>query len=122
MKPKRWIRKRVTFEFANGAAGAGLVQSEILALEGELLWIHQRNGNNAGNRTAQLTLEDVDGFQSFDGTAKAKSTNVDHEFGVTIRRILPSSGNTILKCTISGDPGVGGYTVDAVVYLYGRDG
>jgi hypothetical protein len=110
----------VTFTFANGAAGADLVQNVVLPLEGELLWIHQRNGDNAGNRTAQLTLEDIDGFQFFDGTAKAKSTNFDHEFGVTIRRIL--AGFATLKCTISGDPGAGGYTVEAIVYLFGRDG
>ena len=120
MKPKRWIRKRVTFTFANGAAGAGLIQSAALPLEGELLWIHQRNADNTGNRTAKLTIEDVDGFQIFDGTAKAENANFDHEFGVTIRRILP--GYATLKCTISGDPGAGGYVIEAIVYLIGRDG
>lgn len=120
MKPKRWIRKRVTFSFANGAAGAGLIQSEVLPLEGELLWIHQRNADNVGNRTAQLTIEDVDGFQIFDGTAKAENANHDHEFGVAIRRILP--GYATLKATISGDPGAGGYVIEAIVYLIGRDG
>jgi hypothetical protein len=120
MKPKRWLRKKYTFEFANGAAGGDLVQSQLIHLEGELLWIHQRNSDNPGNRTAQLTLEDEDGFQMFDGTAKADNANYDHEFGVTIRRIL--SGRNTLKCTISGDPGAGGYTVTAVVYLVGRDG
>jgi hypothetical protein len=117
VKPKRWIRKRVTFTFANGAAGANLVQSEVMTLEGELLHIHQVNGDNTGNRTAQLTLEDVDSIQMWDGTAKAENASYDHEFGVTIRRILAQK-NT-LKCTISGDPGAGGYTVDAVLYLVG---
>ncbi|MFA5381958.1 MAG: hypothetical protein WC356_02245 [Candidatus Micrarchaeia archaeon] len=115
MEGTRWIRKRVTFNFANGAAGADLIQSESLVLEGEILHIHQRNSDNTGNRTAQLTLEDVDGFQMWDGTAKAENANYDHEFGVTIRRIL-SELNT-LKCTISGDPGASGYTVEAIVYL-----
>jgi hypothetical protein len=120
MRPKRWLRKKVVFNFANGAAGADLVQSKTICLEGELLWIHQRNSDNTGNRTAQLTLEDEDGFQMFDGTAKAENANYDHEFGVTIRRILTDK-NT-LKCTISGDPGASGYTVTVVIYLFGRDG
>jgi len=120
MKPKRWLRKKVTFTFANGAAGAGLIQSEALSLEGEILHIHQRNGANTNAQTAQLTLEDQDDFQMWDGTAKAENANYDHEFGVTIRRIL--SGKNTLKCTISGDPGASGYTVTAVIYFVGRDG
>lgn len=120
MKPERYLRKNVTFNFLDGAAGAGLIQSEELGLEGELLWIHQRNSDNTGNRTAQLTLEDGDGYQIWDGTAKAENANYDHEFGVTIRRIL--SGYNVLKCTISGDPGASGYEVVAVVHLKGRDG
>jgi hypothetical protein len=120
MKPKRWLRKKYVFHFANGAAGAGLVQSKDICLEGELLWIHQRNSANTGNRTAQITMEDEDAFQMFDGTAKAHTTNFDHEFGVTIRRIL--TGKNALKCTISGDPGASGYTVTVVVYFIGWDG
>lgn len=120
MKPERYLRRKVVFQFASGAAEAGLIQSLVLALEGELLWIHQRNSSNTNSRTAQLTLEDEDGFQMFDGTAKAHNANYDFEFGVTIRRIL--SGRNTLKCTISGDPGVSGYTVTVVVYLKGRDG
>jgi len=120
VKPERYLRRKVVFQFANGAAGAGLIQSSVLALEGELLWIHQRNSSNTNARTAQLTLEDEDSFQMFDGTAKAHNANYDFEFGVTIRRIL--SGRNTLKCTISGDPGASGYTVTVVVYLKGRDG
>lgn len=120
MKPKRWLRKKYTFTFANGAAGGDLVQSKEIYLEGELLWIHQRNSSNTNARTAQLTLEDEDNYQMFDGTAKAHNANYDHEFGVTIRRIL--SGKNTLKCTISGDPGASGYIVTVVVYLVGRDG
>ena len=120
MKQKHWIRKRVTFTFANGANGAGLIQPEVLPLEGELLHIYQENKANVGAATAQLTIEDVDGFQIFDGTAKAQSTKTDHEFGVAIRRILP--GYATLKCTISGDPGAGGYVIEAIIYLIGRDG
>lgn len=120
MQPKRWHRKKFTFTFANGASGDDLVQSKILTLEGELLWIHQRNSDNTGNRTAQLTIEDEDGYQIFDGTAKAENANYDHEFGVTIRRILKNK-NT-LKCTISGDPGASGYEVTAVLHFYGIDG
>jgi hypothetical protein len=65
-------------------------------------------------------MEDEAGFQMFDGTAKAHNANYDHEFGVTIRRIL--SGKNTLKVTISGDPGAGGYTITVVVYFYGVDG
>jgi hypothetical protein len=120
MRPKRWLRKKVTFVFANGATGAALVQSKQMALEGEILNIHQVNSSNTGARTAQLTIEDADSIQIFDGTAKAHNASYDHEMGVTIRRIL--TGDNALKCTISGDPGATGYTVTAVVHLYGRDG
>jgi hypothetical protein len=120
VKPKRHIRKKAVFEFANGAAGPGLVQSQELCLEGELLHIQQRNSDNTNNVTAQLTLEDVDGFEIFDGTAKPDNTVHNHEFGVAIRRIL--TGKNPLKCTISGNPGASGYTVTVVVHLYGRDG
>ena len=120
MKPKRWFREDITFTFASGASGADLVQSENLdKYEGEILHIHQRNSDNAGNRTAQLTIEDMDGYEIWDGTAKNDNANYDHEF-VSARRVL--SGRETLKCTISGDPGAGGYTVVAVIWLYGRDG
>jgi len=119
MKPERYLRKKVVFTFANGAAGADLIQSSVLALEGELLWIHQINSLNTGARTAQLTIEDEDNYQMFDGTAKAHNNNYDFEFGVLIRRIL--SGKNTLKCTISGDPGATGYIVTAVLYFKGRD-
>jgi len=120
MKFMRHHRKRFTFTFPNGASGPGLIQSVSLPYEGELLWIHQRNGANTNNQTAQLTLEDNDGYQIFDGGAKAANGVYNHEFGVTIRRIL--SGGNILKCTISGDPGSGGYVIEAVVYFIGIDG
>lgn len=117
MKFKRWIRKSFTFTFAQGAAGAALVQSASIAIEGELLWIHQINSDNAGSRTAQLTIEDEENIGIFDGTAKAANAGYNHEFGVTIRRIL--SGANTLKCTLSGDPGAGGATIKAVVYCFG---
>lgn len=119
MKDFRHHRKKFTFVFPAGAAGGALTQAVYLPYEGELLWIHQRNGANANNRTAQLTLEDGDGYQIFDGTAKAANANYNHEFGVTIRRIL--TGANVLKCTISGDPGAGGYTIVAVVHYIGVD-
>lgn len=117
MKPKRWYREEVAFTFANGAAGADLVQSQALHYEGEILHIHQRNGANTGTRTAQLTVEDEDSFQIWDGTAKAHNANHNHEF-VAARRVL--TGKNTLKCTISGDPGAGGYAVTAVIFVYGR--
>jgi len=44
MKAKRYFRKKITFTFANGAAGAGLIQSEVIHYEGEMLNILQVNG------------------------------------------------------------------------------
>jgi hypothetical protein len=120
MQPWRWIRKSVTFTFPSGATGAALTQSKVLACEGEILNIHQVNGNNAGSRTAQITLQDPDGIQVFDGTAKAMNAGYDFEFGVTIRRLL--AGRNTLNCIISGDPGAGGYTVTVVINFIGRDG
>lgn len=120
MVEERYMRRAVTFTFLNGAAGAGLIQSVDLPIEGELLWIHQRNANHTNPVTAQLTIEDQSGYVIFDGTAKAENTNFDHEFGVTIRRIL--TGKATLKCTISGDPGASGAVIVAVVHFIGREG
>jgi hypothetical protein len=119
MKPLGYLRKKVVFTFPNGAAGADLIQSEVLALEGEILNIHQVNESNTNARTAKLVLTDEDAYELFDGTAKAHNANYDFEFGVTTRRIL--SGKNTLICTISGDPGVSEYEVAAVIYFKGRD-
>jgi len=113
-----YVEKRVTFTFANGAAGADLEQTEILHMEGEVVHIHQINGSNAGAVTAQLELEDQDGNQLWDGTAKAHNAAYHHEFVATPRFLVLK--NT-LRCTISGDPGVGGFEVEAVIYLRGID-
>lgn len=120
MKAKRYFRKKVTFTFANGAAGTGLIQSEVIHYEGEILNILQVNGLNTGTRTAQITIEDAAGNMIFDGTAKAHNASHNHEFGVVTRRIL--DGRNTVKCTISGDPGAGGYVVTAYVSLIGYDG
>ena len=119
MRPKRWNRKKVEFAFLNGAAGAGLIDSETVHYEGDIRYIKQVNGSNAGTRTAQLTIEDEDSVQIWDGTAKAHNASYDHEF-INTNRVL--TGKNTLKCTVSGDPGVGGYTVTAYLYLYGREG
>ena len=120
MRPLRHLKKLVTFWFANGAAGADLIQTGGLPFEGEILNIHQVNSSNTGARTAQLEIVDSFGITIFDGTAKAHNAAYDHEFGVVIRRVL--AGNDTLRCTISGDPGATGYRVDAVVSFFGRDG
>jgi len=114
------VKEKGNLHFRQWRGRGRAFQSEALSLEGEILHIHQRNSDNTNNVTAQLTLEDQDNFQMWDGTAKAENANYDHEFGVTIRRIL--SGKNTLKCTISGDPGTSGYIVTAVIYFVGRDG
>jgi hypothetical protein len=120
MKPLGHFKKKVTFTFANGAAGADLIQSKPLPLMGEILNIHQVNINATNPVTAKLEIVDEFGFTIFDGTAKNENGDYDHEFGVTIRRIL--GGGDSIRCTLSGDPGVSGYTVDAITSLFGRDG
>lgn len=121
MRPLHYIKKKFTFTFANGATGADLIQSQAMSLEGELLNIHQINGSNTGTRTAKLeVIDDTDAFTLFDGTAKAHNASYEHEFGVTIRRIL--AGANSLRCTISGDPGASGYVINAIITLFGRDG
>jgi hypothetical protein len=120
MQPLRHLKKKVTFWFANGAAAGGLIQTGPLPWEGEILNIHQINSSNTGARTAKLEIIDPFGITIFDGTAKAHNAAYDHEFGVTIRRVL--DGNDTLQCTISGDPGASGYRVDAVVSFFGRAG
>ena len=87
-------------------------------MEGEILHIQQVNGVNTNSRTAQLTLEDIDGNEIWDGSAQAHNATHDHEF-VATRRVMAEK-NT-LKCTISGDPGTGGYSIDAIIYLQGID-
>lgn len=116
----RYLRVKKVFTFANGAAGADLIQTFDLPCEGELLWIHQRNANHTNPVTAQLTLEDQDGYQFWDGTAKNENANYDFEFGVTIRRIF--TGKATLKCTISGNPGATGAVITAVINFIGRQG
>ena len=120
MQPLRHLKKLVTFWFANGAAAGGLIQTTSLPFEGELLNIHQINSSNTGARTAKLEIIDSFGITLFDGTAKAHNASYDHEFGVTIRRVL--DGNDTIRCTIAGDPGASGYRVDAVVSFFGRAG
>jgi hypothetical protein len=117
MKFPSWIRKTLTFTFANGASGAALTQTKALGAIGELLNIHQVNGNTTNVVTAQVILKDGDNASMFDGTAKAKNASYDHEFGVTIRRIL--TGDNTISCVISGDPGAGGMTVTVAIYFYG---
>jgi len=118
MKVLSHYRKVITFQFANGAAGASLIQTEILPCAGELLHIHQVNGLNTNTRTAQLTIEDSYGHTLWDGIAKAHNASHNHEF-VAARRMI--DGADYLKCTISGDPGASGYKVDVVISLFGRD-
>jgi hypothetical protein len=120
MQPLRHLKKLVTFWFANGAAGADLIQTAGMPWEGEILNIHQINSSNTGARTAKLEIVDEFGITIFDGTAKNHNTTFDHEFGVTTRRVL--AGSDTLQCTISGDPGASGYRVDAVVSFFGRAG
>ena len=120
MKPLRHFKKHILFTFANGAAGADLIQSKLMPWVGELLNIHQVNINATNPVTAQLEIVDEFGFTIFDGTAKNENGAYDHEMGVTIRRIL--GGGDSLRCTLSGDPGVSGYQVDAVISVFGRDG
>jgi hypothetical protein len=120
MKPLGHLKKKITFTFLNGAAGAGLIQSQVVPLAGEILNIHQVNIDATNPVTAKLEIVDEFGITIFDGTAKNENGAYDHEFGVTTRRIL--GGGDALRCTLSGDPGATGYTCDAVISLFGRDG
>jgi hypothetical protein len=120
VKPLTHLKKHILFTFANGVAGATLIQTASLPYVGELLNIHQVNINATNPVTAKLEIVDEFGFTIFDGTAKAENAAYDHEFGVTTRRIL--GGGDSLRCTLSGDPGATGYTVDVVLSLFGRDG
>lgn len=120
MKEERVLRIKEVFTFVNGAAGADLTQERGLYCNGEIIQIHQRNGLNTNARTAQLILLDEDGYQMWDGTAKAHNANHDFEFGVSIRRLL--SGKDTLRCVLSGDPGASGAVVTVVIRPYGRDG
>lgn len=112
-------RRTVTFLFANGAAGADLIQSKGLPFAGQILHIKQTNLNATNPVTAQIEVVDVSGAVHWDGTAKAEAASHDHEF-VTTPRIL--AGNDTMRCTLSGDPGATGYKVDVVFSLFGRDG
>ena len=112
-------RHTVTYLFANGAAGADLIQSKGIPFAGEILHIRQVNGLNTNAVTAQLEVVDNYGVVIHDGAAQAHNSSFDLEF-VATRRIL--GGNDTLRCTISGDPGASGYKVDVVFSLFGRNG
>jgi len=120
MKQKRYHRKALEWTFPNGAAGGGLTHDEEVHFEGELLNILQINGSNTNARTAQVIILDIDGNIIFDGTARAHNASYNHEFGVTIRRIL--WGTNTVRVVISGDPGVSGYLVETILHLTGIDG
>jgi hypothetical protein len=122
MQPSKHFRKQFSFRFANGAAGADLIQTAKLPWSAEILHIKQVNSSNTGTRTAQLTITEPSPVAAtmWDGTAKAHNASYDHEFGTTTRRLL--AGDDTLKCTISGDPGASGYVIDVLLDLYGREG
>jgi len=88
-----------------------------LAIEGELIHIIQSNGANTNGVTAQLTIEDYGGYEIWDGTAKAHDAQHSHEF-VSARRVLVNLST--LKCTISADPGTGGFEVNVILFIYGK--
>ena len=117
MQILKHYRRTVTFLFANGAAGADLIQSKGLPFTGEILHIRQVNAD-VGAATAQLEIVDSHGVTIWDGTAKNHNTSTDHEFGVTTHRIL--DGEDTLRCTISADP-TATYKIDAVISLFGRE-
>jgi hypothetical protein len=118
MQILKHYRRTVTFLFANGAAGADLIQSEALPFTGQINHIRQVNLDATNPVTAKLEIVDSHGVVIFDGTAKAEAASHDHEF-VTTPRIL--DGEDTLRCTLSGDPGATGYKVDAVISLFGRE-
>lgn len=117
MQVLQHYRKTVTFVFASGAAGAGLIQSKSLPFTGQLNHLRQVNIDATNPVTAQLEIVDSLGVVIWDGTAKSEAASHDHEF-VTTPRIL--DGNDTLRCTLSGDPGATGYKCDAVISLFGR--
>jgi len=116
LRRSHW-KETIVFSFANGAAGAGLIQSKLIPACGEVLNIHQINTDPTTPRTAKLTIENASGNELWDGTAKNSNSVFDHEFGVTIRRIV--TGSEMLKCVCAGDPGASGYTVTAIVSMFG---
>jgi hypothetical protein len=118
-RPLQHFQLQVTFIFANGAAGATLIQQKPLLGRGEILHIRQIDGSNTNAVTAKLELITRQALSFFDGTAKNHNGGYDHEF-VTSRRII--DGQTYLQCTISGDPGATGYKVDAIIDVFGREG
>lgn len=118
MRSMNHYRKSVVFRFEDGAAGADLVQSQVIPCSGEILHVHQVNSLNTGTRTAQITVVDRFGNTVWDGTAKAHNASYDHEFATT-RRIL--AGDDTVKCTLSGDPGASGAIIEVVFALYGRE-
>jgi hypothetical protein len=110
MKQSRQMRVKKTFPF--GATGT--VLTEILNLLGLCEHIHFRVPNFTNAITAQLTLEDEDGYQYYDSTAKAKNANYD--LGpLSPNRIL--AGKTTAKVTLSGVAGGTGGVVIAVFWL-----
>ena len=118
MQILKHYRRSVTYLFANGVAGATLIQSKGVPFTGQINHIRQVNINATNPVTAQLEIVDSHGVTIFDGTAKAEAASHDHEF-VATPRIL--DGEDTLRCTLSGDPGATGYKVDVVISLFGRE-
>ena len=118
MQRLKHYRRHVTFLFANGVAGATLIQSQALPFTGQILHIRQVNIDATNPVTAKLEIVDSLGVTIYDGTARAEAASFDLEF-VTTPRIL--DGGDTLRCTLSGDPGATGYKCDAVISLFGRN-
>ena len=119
MKQKTWFRKKFTFTFAEGAAGADLIQEYKIPALGELLHITQVIDDNANGVTGQLKIADPDSTGMYDFGAKAH--NASYGFSMndgTIPRLI-LTGDAKFTMTISGDPGAGGTTITVLAYIFG---
>jgi hypothetical protein len=119
MKQKTWFRKKFTFTFANGAAGADLVQEYKIPALGELLHVTQINANATNPVTAQIKIADPDNAAMHDFGAKNENAQYDFDMndGTIPRLIL--TGDAKFTCTLSGDPGATGQTVTLLAYIFG---
>jgi hypothetical protein len=119
MKQKTWFRKKFTFTFANGAAGADLVQEKTIPALGEMLHVTQIIDDNANGVTGKLMVADPDNATMHDFGAKAHNAQYDFDMndGTIPRLIL--TGDAKFSMTISGDPGAGGTVITVIAYIFG---
>lgn len=107
MKPERIVRLKYTLSF--GAAET--TQTQTFSLEGEIRHLHVRCPDFTNGPTVTITINDVDGYAYYSGSAITHNTNDNSTPNVFL------AGVGSLTATLSGVPGGAGGDVIIVMHV-----